>query len=435
MIELERKLPRAIPLFAASFFWIACGGGGNSPTGPITISSTGTITPSASIPGLSLYEDIGIELPADKDVLFVTAKAQSAATIAIGTVTAPTGLIYFDVSNETGLEGVRPGGAAPSALGLFLPSTDRVNGTLLGPGRYPFDFFSNANVPIDIEVYAYQALAENATGLINLNVHLGVSTGISAAEAPNNQAMTEFLTKIDDLLQPGDLALRRVRFFDVANAAYDDLELQTGEYFTLFSTATDSEQNDLDLFLIDGFLDNGIPTGVVGISGGIPGPYHAAGFPTAGVAIAWSAITNVYDPLFAGVIAAHELGHYLGLFHTTESFSPGEVDENGDPITLGPRDYDPIEDTVECAPGDGQSTSAGNCVNQGTQYVMFWLPQGGATEFSPSQQAVMHRNPHVLADDTVRWSSAVQAHVHRTQARRYSPDYLMNHRMLCGNSR
>ena len=77
---------------------------------------------------------------------------------------------------------------------------------------------------------------------------------------------------------------------------------------------------------------------------------------SAGMVVAWQG-----TPEFNGLIAAHELGHYLGLFHTTEK---------RDTEALDPSAFDPIEDTLECAP-TGATTDGRFCLGQGPQYIMF----------------------------------------------------------------
>jgi hypothetical protein len=58
-------------------------------------------------------------------------------------------------------------------------------------------------------------------------------------------------------------------------------------------------------------------------------------------------------------VAAHEIGHYLGLWHTVESF--------------GQHDF--IDDTLEC-PASGPG---GPCATAGGGYLMHWQAVGGTT--------------------------------------------------------
>src|SRR5438309_445465 len=64
--------------------------------------------------------------------------------------------------------------------------------------------------------------------------------------------------------------------------------------------------------------------------------------------------TSALDTDGMGTTAAHEIGHYLGLYHTSE--------RDGS-------EHDPIDDTPECAAGDSACPDAAN--------VMFWTGGGG----------------------------------------------------------
>jgi hypothetical protein len=106
-----------------------------------------------------------------------------------------------------------------------------------------------------------------------------------------------------------------------------------------------------------------------------------------------------------GETAAHEVGHALGLFHTTESLgASGE-------------DFDPLTDTPQCvcslcvdaslrgscadqngAPAqpsqvDGISCAQGTQVCGGADYLMFWqLTDRSLGNLSPQEGQVMRMN-------------------------------------------
>jgi hypothetical protein len=114
------------------------------------------------------------------------------------------------------------------------------------------------------------------------------------------------------------------------------------------------------------------------LAGGIPVP-PVQGSPRSGVVI--SAVLIERDPVWAGQVMAHEIGHALGLFHTTEA----QLDEHGRPVA------DQLDDTAVCstdANGDGllQPTecAAGN--------LMFWSASRGATALTSQQGAIARRS-------------------------------------------
>jgi hypothetical protein len=98
-------------------------------------------------------------------------------------------------------------------------------------------------------------------------------------------------------------------------------------------------------------------------AGGIPGPLGMQGTGASGIAIATDMMAG--DAPSLGRTLAHEIGHYLGLFHTSES--------NG--VVL-----DTLDDTPECRverDKDGDGLSAADCEGFGADNLMFWAKSSG----------------------------------------------------------
>lgn len=130
----------------------------------------------------------------------------------------------------------------------------------------------------------------------------------------------------------------------------------------------------LNLFLIDRAI--GIP-GLLGLASGIPSALGVRG-PFNGVIVAVDTHRTGAGVLSTEVLAdsaAHELGHALGLYHTTE--------EDG-------RLHDPIADTPECLPvhdvnGDG-SLTAKECEHLDGFNMLFWTPVYDEGSFATQDQ-------------------------------------------------
>jgi hypothetical protein len=186
---------------------------------------------------------------------------------------------------------------------------------------------------VDVEVTAYvkRAALPIESGTIDL-VIWPVDLAFDAAGAPDDARLQEALDTIDTVYAQVGISLGDVSYLDppagveAALGVIDSVSGPGSELSELYQLSAGQEGPVVCLFLVHGL------SGVLGIAGGVPGPAMLHGSPRSGVA------ANA-DPAIAtgeqlGGILAHEIGHYLGLFHTTE--------EEG-------RSYftdDPIADTV-----------------------------------------------------------------------------------------
>ncbi len=141
----------------------------------------------------------------------------------------------------------------------------------------------------------------------------------------------------------------------------------------------------LDVFVVDvvGGLEEGDNKAMGGWSGGIPGPIFHPGRVRSGVLVALKAQA---DGQMAGRRLAHEIGHYLGLWNTTEADGSS---------------HDPLADTPQCTMAndkDGNTVlSAEECKAAGGDNVMFWDTPAADAKFSAEQGAIMRGNPLVWA--------------------------------------
>lgn len=113
---------------------------------------------------------------------------------------------------------------------------------------------------------------------------------------------------------------------------------------------------------------------VLGTAGNIPGPWGVHGSVQSGIGLNGDAIIEAMRFIRPEVTMVHELGHFLGLFHTTES--DGSV-------------FEPLEDTPSCTTdpnGDGFFEPS-ECPIAG-ENIMFWGPVM-ATSLSAEQREVM----------------------------------------------
>jgi len=157
------------------------------------------------------------------------------------------------------------------------------------------------------------------------------------------------------------------------------------QYATVSKTFTNSTTSALvsqgvtegvNLFFIEDYSDSEH----LGNAAGIPG--------SMGIANSWNGVLisltahasgATLDAQLLGETAAHEMGHQLGLFHTTES---------------GGNQFDILSDTLECQKStqDNNSdwkVSAEECEGYGGENLMFWTSWSSSSRSAGKKQEVL----------------------------------------------
>jgi hypothetical protein len=125
------------------------------------------------------------------------------------------------------------------------------------------------------------------------------------------------------------------------------------------------------------FIEDYSYSGNLGNAAGIPG--------SMGIANSWNGVLNslsahasgtTLDSQLLGETAAHEMGHQLGLFHTTEA---------------GGTEFDIISDTAECPKSswdndNNSQMSAEECDGYGAGNVMFWTAWSSSSRSAGKKQ-------------------------------------------------
>ena len=141
----------------------------------------------------------------------------------------------------------------------------------------------------------------------------------------------------------------------------------------------------INLFFIEDYIGNW--SGILGNAAGMPG--------SMGIANAWNGVLisisahasgSQLDSQLLGETAAHEMGHQIGLFHTSES---------------GGTVFDIITDTAECSITlDNDSNgkiSAEECEGYGADNVMFWTSWSSSSRSSGKKQNIFSSDQnHVI---------------------------------------
>jgi hypothetical protein len=218
---------------------------------------------------------------------------------------------------------------------------------------------------------------EEGTGLLDLNLVIIDGTEIFQEE------LDAAIQVMRSLYTAGDgPTLGTVDVFSATHPSGSIIE-EEGEDANILRaiTAGDSDQA-MNVYFISDFVE----PGTLGFASGIPGVLGIEGTAGSGVIIAVDGHLNddgsSLDTQMMGETIAHEAGHQIGLFHTTE--------EQG-----GEGGYDVISDTPQCpqsqdTDGDG-SLNAEECIDFDGTNFMFWT-SGDARQnaMSPIQSDVLY---------------------------------------------
>ena len=283
---------------------------------------------------------------------------------------------------------------APVAVGLF-PHTPAYG---IRSGSYKFKVH---NVSSETQTITVSAVMNNRVsptgGTLNVNLVFCGIPDISAATAFGGQSLASqrFVTMFNEfkrIYERVNIQIAVSGVFDCpaaegARLTFLSLDDANGnghpdDVEDLAKLTSNYPANAVTYFLVQDANGFGV------YSGGIPGPALTSGTLASGVAVATFGPIGDLTPemaLIQGRTMAHEGGHYLGLFHTTER----------DALLT-----DPISDTPACHPArdtnHNGTVEAAECLDLDGTNLMFWGPlalgtqQDGLTE---GQKFVLYRNP------------------------------------------
>lgn len=193
-------------------------------------------------------------------------------------------------------------------------------------------------------------LESNSGGTVDLNVYLVGAPGFTAEVAREDPDVEAVFARVDAIYDQQDISLGEVRFLDVPDEVRERYRIIRSQEEAYQLTAYGEEPGEavderlsVDIFLVEDLVFSG--SQILGLSAGLPGAAGLHGNARNG--LVFRTIDLGADNDAVAHILAHELGHFLGLRHTTERIlgAGGSIEQEYQQA-LGT--YDPIEDTPVC---------------------------------------------------------------------------------------
>ncbi|MFK7992320.1 MAG: hypothetical protein AB8I08_40240 [Sandaracinaceae bacterium] len=284
--------------------------------------------------------------------------------LTFGSVTDPDGTSLFDLETIAALTDT-PNRWIPADTGevvsMLVPNTtpDRVamRGGLYvwTAGSLPRTEGDTGSADVSFSALVKRAPGGTvATGTLDITVFL-VGVGLTATTAASNAKLQGALTRLDTLLTQTGIGLGSVEYEQITGAdasalnVINSTEGADSELARLFSLSEGRSGRRLNLFLVRSIETGDDGFAALGVAGGIPGPVGQHGTQHSGVVSSFDDAvvgSGNMGARIVGHILAHEVGHYLGLFHGTERLracGPGEEPADGC-APFGSQD--PIADTT-----------------------------------------------------------------------------------------
>ncbi len=273
----------------------------------------------------------------------------------------------------------------------LVPSSPR---TAPLPGTWRVRFTKEGGrAEVDVRVLAKRADGVPTNGRLEVNLFLAQLRDLQADTALQDPDLQQTIARLREIYGSRGIDLAHFHVCQLPEPEAGALRIiestrggdsELGELLAWSARAGDlgcTPEPALNFFMVEEIQGSRAGYTVLGVAGGIPGPPEH-GTRRSGVAVSMAGFRH--SPGQLALTMAHEAGHYLGLFHTSEASG---------------RASDPLADTPTCGPDRDDDADGlvdyGECEGAGRDNLMFWAAGAEADGLTADQGFVLLRNPVV----------------------------------------
>lgn len=334
------------------------------------------------------YEEWSVEFDVSSDVQSITFTAEaspSSADVYAWRIWGPGGELLFDLDSDESVLYITPY-TSGGQMGILLPNTPTES---LQPGRYLVELWADSAAEVKINVIYKRGVPTPQGGRLRVNLWFTDQDTLDASKAQVDSDFQEAIAVVKQIFDAIEIEIVISGYHEIGGTLGRSLAVPRDSDQACAQIRELPRVHDgpaVNLVLID--HDNFDWGPVLGLSCGAPGAPLLSNISASGVMVALDYLRD--NPGVFGDTIVHEIGHYLGLYHTSEADG---------------HDHDPLPDTPECRSsqdlnGDGV-LSAEECRNHGGDNNMFWTGfSEGAQQLilTPHQRFVIMNNPVVESD-------------------------------------
>lgn len=252
--------------------------------------------------------------------------------------------------------------------------------SIIQPGSYSLTIESEL-APC-IRVYAPTQLGSR----IDLNLYNMSSYELYLADDERHSVMEETIALASALLNQSGLQIGKVRIMPVSESQREDFQYISDleHHADMLASVgieelADDEKRSINLFLINAYSEE---LNYIGLAGMVPGTPDNKGTSGGGISVRLGEWFGERVDMSLAQTLAHEIGHFLGLQHTSKHHDEGDWNWT---------EEDFLNDTPACHYVPGENVYEQDCPD--ADNLMFG--HGAGTELTPGQRRVMRSNPLV----------------------------------------